>query len=62
MASFVEYYREIFYGQPVASGLFPTPGIPASESMVRSLLFAMAVMGVGYWLFRRVHDYISEKL
>jgi lipopolysaccharide transport system permease protein len=62
MASFVEYYREIFYGQPVASGLFPTPGIPASESMVRSLLIAMAVMGVGYWLFRRVHDYISEKL
>jgi lipopolysaccharide transport system permease protein len=62
MASFVEYYREILYGQPVASGLFPTPGIPASESMVRSLLIAMAVMGVGYWLFRRVHDYISEKL
>jgi len=62
MASFVEYYREILYGQPVASGLFPTPGIPASESMVRSLLVAMCVMGVGYWLFRRVHDYISEKL
>lgn len=62
MASFVEYYREILYGQPVASGLFPTPGIPASESMVRSLLVAMCVMGVGYWLFRRVHNYISEKL
>ncbi|NBU62949.1 MAG: ABC transporter permease [Chloroflexia bacterium] len=62
MASFVEYYREILYGQPVASGLFPTPGIPASESIVRSLLVSMCVMGVGYWLFRRVHDYISEKL
>lgn len=62
MASFVEYYREILYGQAVTSGLFPTPGIPASESMVRSLLVALAVMGVGYWLFRRVHDYISEKL
>ncbi len=62
MASFVEYYREILYGQPVMNGLFPTPGIPASESMVRSLFISVCFLGLGYWLFRRVHDYISEKL
>jgi lipopolysaccharide transport system permease protein len=62
MASFVEYYREILYGQPVMNGLFPTPGIPASESMVRLLLISVCFLGLGYWLFRRVHNYISEKL
>ncbi len=62
MASIIEYYREIFYGQPVPAGMLPTPGIPASESMVRSLITALFVLGVGYWLFRRTHDYISETL
>lgn len=62
MASIVEYYREIFYGQPMLSGLLPTPGIPASDSMVRTMLTALGILAVGYWLFRRTHDYISEKL
>ncbi|MFM7677993.1 MAG: ABC transporter permease [Roseiflexaceae bacterium] len=62
MASIIEYYREILYGQPIPLGMLPTPGIPASESMVRTLLTALCVLGVGYWLFRRTHDYISEKL
>ena len=62
MASIIEYYREILYGQPIPLGMLPTPGIPASESMVRTLLTALCVLGVGYWLFRRTHDYISETL
>lgn len=62
MASIIEYYREILYGQPIPMGMLPTPGIPASESMVRSLITALVVLGVGYWLFRRTHDYISETL
>jgi lipopolysaccharide transport system permease protein len=61
LASIIEYYREIVYGIPQI-GVLPTPGIPAAESILRTLLTGLVVFAVGYWLFRRVHDSVSERL
>jgi lipopolysaccharide transport system permease protein len=61
MASIVEYYREVIYGLPQI-GVLPTPGIPAAESILRTLLTGLVILACGYWLFRRVHDSISERL
>jgi len=61
LASIIEYYREIVYGIPQI-GVLPTPGIPATESILRTLLTGLVIFAVGYWLFRRVHDSVSERL
>jgi lipopolysaccharide transport system permease protein len=61
LASIIEYYREIVYGTPQI-GVLPTPGIPATESILRTLLTGLVIFAVGYWLFRRVHDSVSERL
>jgi len=42
--------------------VLPTPGIPATESILRTLLTGLVIFAVGYWLFRRVHDSVSERL
>lgn len=62
MASFIEYYREIFYGQIVAVGSMPTPNIPASDSLLRSLVTAVVVFIVGYWVFNRMQTVIIERM
>ncbi|MFM2031511.1 MAG: hypothetical protein RLZZ297_276, partial [Chloroflexota bacterium] len=62
MASFIEYYREIFYGQIVANGLMPTPNIPASDSLLRSLITSLVVFIVGYWVFNRMQTVIIERM
>ncbi len=62
MASFIEYYREIFYGQIVAVGSLPTPNIPASDSLVRSLVTSLVVFIVGYWVFNRMQPVIIERM
>ncbi|MFM2308456.1 MAG: hypothetical protein RLY87_576 [Chloroflexota bacterium] len=62
MASFIEYYREIFYGQIVAVGSMPTPNIPASDSLLRSLVTSLVVFIVGYWVFNRMQTVIIERM
>lgn len=62
MASFTEYYREIFYGQVSVSGLLPTPNIPATDSLLRSFVTAIIVFVIGYWTFRRLQDKIIERM
>ena len=62
MASFIEYYREIFYGQIVAHGTMPTPNIPASDSLLRSLITSLVVFIVGYWVFNRMQTVIIERM
>lgn len=62
MASFIEYYREIFYGQIVAHGTLPTPNIPASDSLLRSLITSLVVFIVGYWVFNRMQTVIIERM
>ncbi len=62
MASFIEYYREIFYGQIVAVGAQPAPNIPASDSLLRSLVTSVVVFIIGYWVFNRMQTVIIERM
>lgn len=62
MASFTEYYREIFYGQVTVVGIMPTPNIPATDSLLRSFVTAIIVFVIGYWTFRRLQDKIIERM
>jgi lipopolysaccharide transport system permease protein len=62
MASFIEYYREIFYGQVSIPGVIPTPNIPATDSLLRSFVTSIIVFVIGYWVFRRLQDKIIERM
>jgi lipopolysaccharide transport system permease protein len=62
MASLVEFYREILYGNAVAAGAVPTPGLPALESVLRVLLTSLAVLALGYWFFQRRSGSFGEEL
>lgn len=62
MASFIEYYREIFYGQVSVVGVIPTPNIPATDSLLRSFVTSIIVFVIGYWFFRRLQDKIIERM
>jgi lipopolysaccharide transport system permease protein len=62
MASFIEYYREIFYGQVSVLGVMPTPNIPATDSLLRSFVTSVIVFVIGYWFFRRLQDKIIERM
>ncbi|MFZ9856733.1 MAG: ABC transporter permease [Roseiflexaceae bacterium] len=62
MASFIEYYREIFYGQVSVLGVNPTPNIPATDSLLRSFVTSVIVFVIGYWVFRRLQYRIIERM
>jgi lipopolysaccharide transport system permease protein len=62
MASLVEFYREILYGNAVTVGGVPTPGLPALESVLRVLLTALALLAIGYWFFQRRSGRFGEEL
>jgi lipopolysaccharide transport system permease protein len=62
MASLVEFYREILYGNVVPIGAVPTPGLPAVESILRVLLTALAALALGYWFFQRRSGRFGEEL
>jgi len=62
MASFIEYYREIFYGQVSVLGVIPTPNIPATDSLLRSFVTSVVIFVIGYWFFRRLQDKVIERM
>ncbi len=62
MASLVEFYREILYGNAVAFGQIPTPSLPALDSVLRVLLTALATLAIGYWYFQRCSGEFGERL
>jgi lipopolysaccharide transport system permease protein len=62
MASLIEFYREILYGNAVPVGAVPTPGLPAVESIVRVLLTALAALALGYWFFQQRSGRFGEEL
>lgn len=62
MASLVEFYREILYGNAVAFGQIPTPNLPALDSVLRVLLTALATLAIGYWYFQRRSGEFGERL
>ncbi len=62
MASLIEFYREILYGNPVSVGQIPTPGLPALDSVARVLVTALLVLAVGYWFFQRHSGQFGEEI
>ncbi|GIW03061.1 MAG: transport permease protein [Roseiflexus sp.] len=62
MASLIEFYREILYGNAVAFGQIPTPNLPALDSVLRVLLTAFATLAIGYWYFQRRSGEFGERL
>lgn len=62
MASIIEFYREILYGNTVAVGLVPTPGLPALDSVLRLVVTVLLVLGFGYWFFQRQSAQFGELL
>lgn len=62
MASLVDFYRDILYGNTVAIGLVPTPGLPALSGVLRMLLTALIVLAFGYWFFQRRSGRFGEEI
>ncbi len=62
MASLIEFYREILYGNTVGTGMIPTPGLPALDSVLRVFLTTLLVLASGYWFFQRHSEHFGEDL
>jgi lipopolysaccharide transport system permease protein len=62
MASLIEFYREIVYGNPVAIGLVPTPGLPALASVLRVAVTALVILALGYWFFQKNSGKFGEEI
>jgi lipopolysaccharide transport system permease protein len=58
MASLIDFYRDILYGQ--ATG--PTPGIPALDGVFRTLVTALVILAVGAYVFHRYSGRFGEEL
>lgn len=62
LASIIEFYREIIYGNVVPVGLIPTPGVPSLSAMLRVGVTALIVLALGYWVFQRTSRHFGEEL
>lgn len=62
MASLIDFYREILYGNTVMAGQIPTPGIPALDSVLRVVVTTLLMLAAGYWFFQRHSGQFGEEL
>lgn len=62
LASIIEFYRDIIYGNVVPVGLIPTPGVPSLSAMLRVGVTALIVLAIGYWVFQRTSRHFGEEL
>jgi lipopolysaccharide transport system permease protein len=62
MASLIDFYREILYGNVVGPGQVPTPGLPALNSVLRVLVTALITLTIGYWFFQRRSGRFGEEI
>lgn len=60
MASIIDFYRDILYGQAVEVGSVPTPGLPALDSTLRVAVTTLLTFVAGYWVFRRSSGLFGE--
>ena len=60
MASLIDFYRDILYGQPTSSP--PTPGLPALDGVFRTLLTALVILAIGAYVFHRNSGRFGEEL
>jgi len=62
MASLIDFYRDILYGNIVNGTQVPTPGLPALASILRVLLTALITLALGYWFFQRRSGRFGEEI
>jgi lipopolysaccharide transport system permease protein len=62
MASLIDFYHDILYGNTVGADQVPTPGLPALDSVLRVLITALAMLAIGYWFFRRRSGRFGEEI
>ena len=62
MASLIDFYREVLYGNVVGSGQVPSPAVPGLDSLARVFVTALAVLVAGYWFFQRRSAEFGERL
>lgn len=62
MASIVEFYREILYGNTVGIDQIPQPALPAPDSVLRVLVTSLLVLAIGYWFFQRSSRQFGEEI
>jgi lipopolysaccharide transport system permease protein len=62
MASLIEFYREVLYGNTVFGSQVPTPGLPALTSVLRVLITALVMLALGYWFFQRRSGQFGEEI
>jgi len=67
MASIIDFYRDILYGQAavVAAGEVapvPVPGLPALDGVFRTLLTALVVLALGAYVFHRHSGRFGEEI
>jgi lipopolysaccharide transport system permease protein len=62
MASIVDFYHDILYGNQVMAGQIPTPGWPALDSVLRVVITSLVMLAFGYWFFQRHSGQFGEEL
>ena len=62
MASLIEFYREIIYGNSVLVGQVPTPALPDLGSVLRVAVTSLIVLALGYWVFQRNSGRFGEEI
>ncbi len=60
MASLIDFYRDILYGQ--ATNPVPVPGLPALDGVFRTLLTALVVLALGSYVFHRYSGRFGEEI
>ncbi|MDQ5854667.1 MAG: ABC transporter permease [Chloroflexota bacterium] len=58
MASLVDFYRDVLYGQATN----PVPGLPALDGVFRTLLTALVILAIGAYVFHRNSGRFGEEL
>lgn len=60
MASIIDFYRDILYGQP--NNPIPTPGLPALDGVFRTLLTSLVILAIGAYVFHRNSGRFGEEI
>ena len=58
MASLIDFYRDILYGQAIN----PSPGLPALDGVFRTLFTALVIFAIGSYVFHRNSPRFGEEL
>jgi lipopolysaccharide transport system permease protein len=60
MASIIDFYRDILYGQ--TKNVIPMPGLPALDGVFRTLLTALVILALGSYVFHRYSGRFGEEI